>query len=372
MALALIDFMRFQQQEAVFKMDIGTNAFYQFKIGNEKGRIAGVDTITNATSTTRWKQRNNSRNSFFNTAEEIALPARLFDSRNRYIQLISSKDERGKSSAVSKVISVPVGFQNVRTDLLDMNASIPVMPEPQFNANRRLSHSQSFLAQELSLEDILSSLLRNALPAAIGMMGGSGGNAGSSAPATAAAPNNTALNAVSSLLNLLLRSVTGGVPSLSGQQSFASSNGSHNRFANPHSQFSSPFIFGIDDALLATLAGPLIQQGVQLLPQLINAANQHRLDTLRANNQLMTTLNADVQRRLMMQQLLQNMPTPASGGAAMDSAQLMQLLQQLQSAAASQPPAPQRHHATHCYNRQLTNNGQSFFGIAQQQRIAEF
>jgi hypothetical protein len=149
------------------------------------------------------------------------------------------------------------------------------------------------------------------------------------------------VNAIGNLLSLLLRAVSGSAPAVSHQQSYNNRDYGLNRFADPrNSQFSKPFIFGIDDALLATLAGPLIQQGVQLLPQLINAANQHKLETLRANNQLMSTLNADVQRRLMLQQLLQNAPSAASGGSAIDPAQLQQLLQQLQPAAAAAAASP--------------------------------
>lgn len=337
MALALLDFTGWEQQHAVFKIDIGTNGFYKFRIGNGKEEKTGLEVIENVTTSTRLSRKKNGDASFFDTSENVKLPRKLFDRTNRYIQLVSSKTESGKSPAVSSVITVPVEAQNISADVLDLNSSISVMPELQFNRNRWVPHSKPFLAQELSFEDLLSSLIRTVLPAAINFLGGNGaitsGNTG------AATPTSTA-NAIGGLLNLLLRAVSG-APAVSSQQSYSNGDYGLNRFADPqHSQFSKPFIFGIDDALLAGLAGPLLQQGIQLLPQLINAANQHKLETLRANNQLMSTLNADVQRRLL-QQLLQNMPSAAAGGSAMDPTQLMQLLQQLQAMppAASAPPA---------------------------------
>ena len=337
MALALLDFIEWNPQSAVFNIDIGTNVWYKFRIGSEKATVAGLDTIRNVTANTTLKKKKREGEDFWDTKEEVRLPKNLFNRTNRYIQLISCKDESGRSPAVSKVIALPVEVQNVSTKFLvsnaSINTSIAVMPQ-QFNNNRRLTHNGPFLAQEMSLEDVLSALLRNVMPSAVGMLGGA-----ALSPNGAAMPPST-VNAVSSLLHFLLSAITENAPAVSHQQSYANNDYGLNRFTDPQgSQFSKQFIFGIDDALLASLAGPLIQQGVQLLPQLINAANQHKLDTLRANNQLMTNLNTDVQRRLMLQQLLQN--APAAGGSAMNEAQLMQLLQQLQSASATAPqPAP--------------------------------
>ena len=334
MALALLNFIEWNPQSAVFNIDIGTNVWYKFRIGSEKNRVAGLDTVRNITANTVLKKRKREGGDFWDTKEEVRLPKNVFNRTGRYIQLISCKDESGRSPAVSKVIALPVDIQNTGTKFLVSNTSLSMIPQ-QFNNNRRLSHNQPFLAQQMSLEDILSALLRNVVPSAVGMLGGAAGANGAAMPPAT-------VNAVSSLLHFLLGAL-GGTPAISHQQSYANNDYGLNRFTDPQgSQFSKQFIFGIDDALLATLAGPLIQQGIQLLPQLINAANQHRLDTLRANNQLMTNLNADVQRRLMLQ-LLQN--APAAGGSAMNEAQLMQLLQQLQPASAAAPsttaqPAP--------------------------------
>lgn len=97
-----------------------------------------------------------------------------------------------------------------------------------------------------------------------------------------------------------------------------------NRFvAAKQTDWSRPFIFGIDDVLIGALAGPLLN----VLPQLVNAANQQRVQTQQANNKLVTDALATVNQRMLMEQLLQAQQK-ASGDQA---AQLAALQQQLQA-----------------------------------------
>jgi hypothetical protein len=97
-----------------------------------------------------------------------------------------------------------------------------------------------------------------------------------------------------------------------------------NRFvAARRTEWSKPFIFGIDDALLGAVAGPLLN----VLPQLVNAANQQRLQTQQADNKLVTDALAQVNQRMLMEQLLAAQQK-AQGDQA---AQLATLQQQLQA-----------------------------------------
>src|SRR5262249_2596859 len=95
-----------------------------------------------------------------------------------------------------------------------------------------------------------------------------------------------------------------------------------NRFvAAKRTAWSQPFIFGIDDALIGMLAGPILN----VLPQLVTAANQQQIQARQGDNKLITDALAQVNQRLLMQQLLAAQQK-AQGDQA---AQLAALQQQL-------------------------------------------
>ena len=71
-------------------------------------------------------------------------------------------------------------------------------------------------------------------------------------------------------------------------------------------------IFGIDDALIASLVGPILQ----VLPQLMNAANQKRIELKKADNQLMGGILTDINKRLMMDKLLEAQKAAQAQGPA--------------------------------------------------------
>jgi hypothetical protein len=343
MALAILQWESADSHDFRFKIDIGTNTFYRFKIGKSVIDRAGIKWVDEISKETPFHQK--TKLTFLgDSEEEVRLPKNYFDSENCYVQLFSAKDAQGTSPAVSKVIKIPMGLQRINTGRLNplTRASSITMSYTDFNPVRNISHDVQYLSHQSSIEDILGSLVRAVLPAAINMLNPSpSGNASnnSSGGAGHAATGDTS-SLLASLLGAVLKAVAPGIPGLSGQQSITEEDNRFHKAQAVNNQFSRPFVFGIDDALLATLAGPIIKQGMELLPQLINAANQHKLQTLQANNQLMTTLAGDVQRRLMLQQLLQNQP--ASAAPAIDPAVLAQLIAQLQAAppAATAPVAP--------------------------------
>ncbi len=108
-------------------------------------------------------------------------------------------------------------------------------------------------------------------------------------------------------------------------------NDDDNRFVSAEQQaFSQPFIFGIDDALIASLAGPVLQ----VLPQLLTAVNQQKIQKQALNNKLITDLIADTNKRRILEQLLQSQSDQANAAKA----QLAQLLQQASMAQANAEP----------------------------------
>ncbi|HVI43984.1 MAG TPA: hypothetical protein VM802_03925 [Chitinophaga sp.] len=347
MSLAILHWESADARNYLFKIDIGTNTCYRFKIGKRIIDRAGIRWVDDVSRQTPFRQKK--KLTFLgDSEEEVALPKNYFDRENCYVQLLSAKDPSGRAPAVSKVVRVPIGLQQINTTHFTLSSSLSSsantnMYTTDFNPVRNISHDAQQLAQQASIEDILGSLVRAVLPAAINVLSppATGSGSGSSGSGTAGG----ATGMLANLLGAVLRVVAPSIPGFSAPQSVDTPMvNDNNRFdvnGADNNQFSKPFVFGIDDALLASLAGPIIQQGMQLLPQLINAANQHKLQTLQANNQLMTTLAGDVQRRLMLQQLLQHQP--AAGAPAVDPAVLAQLIAQLQNAPAAPPaaaPAP--------------------------------
>ena len=159
-------------------------------------------------------------------------------------------------------------------------------------------------------------------------------------PETAPQARHTAqANVLAQLLQTILAAVQpqagSGAPSHT--QSLAAS-GARNRFHNGHANgdYARPFVFGVDDALIAALIGPV----VQVLPQLMNAANQRRAQITQSNNALITSILSDVNRRLLLDRLIEaQRQAPAAGapaaGAQAPGVNLDQLIQLLQQA----PPA---------------------------------
>lgn len=125
MALAILHWEAAEKGYYRFKIDIGTNTFYKFKIGHHTDIRGGMAWVTDVIHTTPFKMK---KNSFFfdDTSEEILLPKSYFgktitndyapkkwikptreaypsrpntnektiypDESNCYIQLISAKD----------------------------------------------------------------------------------------------------------------------------------------------------------------------------------------------------------------------------------------------------------------------------------------
>jgi hypothetical protein len=343
MSLAILHWESADNHSYHFKIDIGTNNYYRFKIGKQIITRAGIRWVDDISKVTPFQQKR--KLTFLgDSEEEVALPKKYFDRENCFVQLYSAKDNNGKSPAVSKVIRIPVAMQQINTMHFNLSSSASTMMDTiDFNPVRNISAEEQLLSQQTSIEDILGGLVRAVLPAAISYLNPQGTGTTTPTPGNGATSSNTSM--LTSLLGAVLRAVAPSIPGFSGQQSVSYAAESDNRFGNysdgaPDSnQFSKPFVFGIDDALLASMAGPIIQQGLQLLPQLVNAANQHKLQTLQANNQLMSTLAGDVQRRMMMQQLMQNQPA-AGGSPNIDPAVLAQLLAQLQNTQPQPAPAP--------------------------------
>jgi hypothetical protein len=81
-----------------------------------------------------------------------------------------------------------------------------------------------------------------------------------------------------------------------------------------------PMIFGIDDALIGALAGPVLSSVigpvVQMLPQLLNATNQQKLARQALTDQQVRELLSEVDRSSLLQQVIAAQNQPVNPGTA--------------------------------------------------------
>jgi hypothetical protein len=344
MALAILEFIVFEKGSARFRIDTGTNPYYRIKIGKSVSESNGIKWVDEVTHTTPM-QNSRTKDYLLNTSKEIALPASYFDRDNCYAQLFSFKDSAGKSPAFSKVIKLPVGFKNTMHGdyLLSLSLNTNDMTSTDFNDCRfmndtndvnKFSSQQSF-ADILNVIKALGPVVQEVLAGA--QNGTNNANGESQNPLTSLLPAgswNTILNALLHGLSGLSATAT---PASATKSLSLAAEDDDNRFVNgSNNNFSQPFIFGIDDALLGSLVGSLAGPVLQALPQLLTALNQQKLQKQAANNKLITDLVADTNKRRILEQLLQNQ-TDQSNAA---KAQLAQLLQQAAAAQANGEAAP--------------------------------
>lgn len=337
MALAILEFEGLNRSELMLKADTGTCLFYRIKFGKSIARAGELDWVDEISYTTPL-QKVTDNNLLLNTARSIKVPAKYLDRETRYAQLFSSKTQDGRSPAFSKVIRIPApgalaGTMDPHLSFSKTSDDMNVTPQ-QFNTCRQTDSSAGEYSGQQSIEDLLMSGLKLVAPAILEAL-----KPAAPAPGGTASGNASPLSPdlVNSLLQSLLHGFATVLPVANSSKpasiSLSAANETDNRFTDTPG-YATPFIFGIDDALLATLAGPIIQQGLQLLPQLMNASNQAKQQKQAANNKLITDILADTNKRLMLQQVLQSQQQP---GANM--AQLLQLLQQTAAAASTDTPA---------------------------------
>jgi hypothetical protein len=339
MALAILELLAVEEKDVQFKIDTGTNRYYQLKIGRSFQRKSGIDWINEVFFSTPINT-NDMGGDLLNSSKNISLPIKYFNQGNAYVQLFSFKTPQGKSPAFSHVIQVPIGFGIPNGPLPELAASLstPIVMNTitSFQPPRKIpcqSYADMY-SQQASLEDLLAGIVKIATPVILNLMGGAqnGGRQNTPTNQTGSTGNADQTNLIALLLNTILGGVQGVVGGTSRQQSLNGSDVHDNRFLDmQNAQFSRPFIFGIDDALLGALIGPVIQ----VLPQLMNAANQRRVQMKQTDNKLVTDILSEVNRRMLLEQLLQaqrQVPVGEQPGNAGELNQLIQLLQQMPAA----------------------------------------
>lgn len=337
MALAHIDLVDRNVAAARFRIDTGTNRWYTIRIGREVSERAGYRLVDDIVAETPLRENPNG-GGLLGTATEVSVrvPVERLDRGRGSAQLWSFRTRARLGPAFSEVVALSPALWSSEPDLAlpesaDMEPTVKTEPFLAPRAVPCRTHAEQMTAPALG--DLLTEVMRIAGPIVAGLLGGTGGAGAGAAPASGpagasadgAAPSAMLLG----LLEALLRQLPGpaAAPVSTGQSLPA---GEPSRFSDGHGRYARSFVFGVDDALL----GAVIGQVVQVLPQLANAAGQQRLQLQADRNKLIGDIVGDVQRRMLLQQLLEAQ-RQAPAAQSPDLAQLAALLAQAGTPAPS-------------------------------------
>ena len=346
MALAILELLEFDGANVRFRIDTGTNKYYQLKAGKSVRRSNGIDWVDEIFLKTRMAT-NDAGRGLFDSSKEIAVPTARLGSGHAYVQLFSFKTPDGKSPAFSRAVKVPVAsarqYDGDYEYPMAMSFSTSMNTLESFQTPRVVPCRtvREVYSQAASLDQLLAGIVKVASPIVMNLLAGATGAATNGGSASGGNGNNAGQGQAPSLVGLLttlLNSLGGAAPTtaapapVSTPQSLLNPRAPGNRFVygQPLAQ---PFIFGIDDALLGALAG----QVVGVLPQLVGATNQKRIEMKKANNQLITSILSDINRRMIMERLLEVQRQPPAQGQPDNSAAIQQVLQLLQQAETTAP-----------------------------------
>lgn len=355
MALAILELVDLDDVAAHFRIDTGTSPWFTIRFGRGSRDQAGFAQLDGVLAETPL--RHNDKAGLFDTGLNVRVPLPPLHNQRVFAQLASFRTQDRVGPALSPVIQVAGAPDAARVPEYDFSQSqshamsYPVVTEfqrPRTVACR--THAEQFSAPAIG--DLLTEVMRVAGPIVLGLLqqpatggtppaAGAGGTTAAGAGGTTAAGGGTtaatpaAAPPLAGLIEAILRHIPG-LSGLSGQQSrFVSMSLSGNRFGDRR-VMSQPFVFGIDDALI----GAAIGQVIQILPQLANAAGQKRVQLQAGQNKLMTDIMSDVNRRLLLQQILDAQRTSAGSGAqAPDLSTLAALLEQAGAQPSATPPA---------------------------------
>jgi hypothetical protein len=338
MALAILDLVDVGSATARFNIDTGTNRLYQLKVGRSFENRSGIDWIDEVVHATA-PAANENGGSLFNSSKEVALPSTWFSDGARYVQLFTFKTRDHRAPAFSKVVEIP-GRMDLPARLPMRSYRAAMSLAATFEQARRVPSrtAAEVVAKSASIDEVLGTIVKLAAPIVGSLLksDSGGGDGGKPADAGKDKPGG-GTDALAKVLATLLKTIfgdAGGGGGTSTAKSLSIGGDLHrNRFSD--GDYAHSFIFGVDDALIGMLAGPILQA----LPQLLNAANQQKIQSKQADNKLISDLVGGVNQRLILQQLAAAQP---AGGAAPspEAAKLLALLQQQAAAAPAGAAAP--------------------------------
>ncbi|MEM9820550.1 MAG: hypothetical protein AAF985_05740 [Bacteroidota bacterium] len=208
MALAIIQQLGSSGDRIRFRVDIGTNRFFQYRIGSASRRDRGIELLRGITFRSPIFETKNAAQRLLRADFILEVPANHFDANAKRIQLLSFKDKAGKGIAVSEVLRVVAPVDNKADFLfpkLSMSSENAIMEQIPVKYKSK-SYSETDLSQGMFWEAVVSALpglIKVAAPIVGGLLKGGKAKAGSNGKTGS---TDKVLNAILELLNGLKNS----------------------------------------------------------------------------------------------------------------------------------------------------------------------
>lgn len=335
MALAILELRDLDDASAHFRIDTGTNPWFTIRFGRGTRQLAGFAQIDGAVAETPL--RRNEKAGLLDTSLNVRVPVPPLRGEAAFAQLLTFRTQDRAGPALSRVVQVAgtpdaaavpeYDFSLAQVAAMSVPVSTETFQRPRSIACR--THAEQLTAPALG--DLLTEVMRVAGPLVLGLLQQPA--AGGTAPAGGSGGTAPASPQLLGIIEAILRRIPG-LSGLSGQQSLFIQP-PRNRFGDRRA-LSQPFVFGIDDALI----GAAIGQVIQILPALANAAGQKRVQLQANQNKLVSDIISDVNRRLLLQQILDAQRASAGSAGQPDLSALAALLEQAGAQPAAPAPAP--------------------------------
>ena len=330
MAMAILRVEDSDDVRHVLTLDTGTSAYYRVHLGTGVRNEDGFLLLDAPYWSSGW-QTNPKAGRHLDTRVLHRLGAAQVTEPRSLVQLETARGRDGRGRALSAPVrlagrrpSVQVGGPAMT--LSTTAAGLPVEPHPGARPSPArtvaVRSAADAFSRPASIADLIGSLVQAAAPVVLDLLGHQSTSDQQPAPAA---------SVLTDVVRQLLAALARG-PGSTGQTTAAATPGataaptaqpsppaapSTTPTATPSSittweanrlvPYARPMVFGIDDALLGALAGPVLSNVasplIQLLPQLLNAANQQKLARQALTNQQVSDLLSQVNRSILLDQL---------------------------------------------------------------------
>jgi hypothetical protein len=336
MALAILELVDADDKKLVFRLDAGTNTEYQLQFGRQRREADGsewVDDIFFSTPSTHVQ----GGAGFDAAPREVDISLKLLKANRGYVQLFTSKPG-GKARAYSDVIPISMlGEMDEKPRAKSLSPGVERSSAlmtathlpPRLISNRSLS-----VSHQASLESILGELVKIAGPIVSNLQNQAQAPPANSQAGSPPPVQESPIGAIFDVLKAVLNSVGALTGTSSAKSLSLAESGSRLLPGSSDASYAKPFIFGIDDVLIASLVGPVLQA----LPQLINAANQKRVDLRKADTTMMGGMLAEIEKRMLMEKLIDAQKAAHAQGP--ESLVTEDQLKAVAELLAKQPAAP--------------------------------
>ena len=257
MALAYLNYQRSANDRHYFVADIGTNAFFQIKIGKQKRRYQGLELVDEEVFTSPILALNKARHRL-NGRFTLPLPIALFQDRASFVQLLSYRTPDKVGPALSAVLQVRLPAADLSELFPNLALSIPqAAVEPYRVRNKAFTYQEPDISESLFWNQLLNALpgiVEQAIPVVRQLVGGdrsgSSGGGGSSSGGSGSSTHDL-INAIAQLVQTITSNNTNGAtssPETGATDDSASSSGDTTTPATPATAESASY-YGLTPSL---------------------------------------------------------------------------------------------------------------------------